>query len=98
MNSLRQEARKSSRKLVARLDLVSYAFQQNRTVAPSIGSNLMQPLWCNIAAMLVVLIFMVWRTHWQVHQRRNRILRERVALMLWAMAEVDSEAKSLSVN
>jgi hypothetical protein len=47
----------------------------------------MQPIWCNVAALAVALIFFIWRTHQQVRLRRDRLLRERVAHMLWVMAE-----------
>jgi hypothetical protein len=47
----------------------------------------MQPIWCNVAALAVALIFYIWRTHQQMVQRRHRQLRERVAYMLWVMAQ-----------
>jgi O-antigen/teichoic acid export membrane protein len=46
----------------------------------------MQPLWGNVAALAVALIFYTWRSLDQLRQRRNRALRERVAYMLWIMA------------
>ena len=47
----------------------------------------MQPIWCNVAALAVALIFFIWRTHQQVRLRRDRLLRERVAHLLWVMVE-----------
>jgi hypothetical protein len=47
----------------------------------------MQPLWCNAAALTVALIFYLWRSHHHFVLRRRRVLRERVAYMLWMMAD-----------
>lgn len=46
----------------------------------------MQPLWCNVAALAVALLFYVWRTHARLRSRRQRALRERVTYMLWVAA------------
>jgi hypothetical protein len=47
----------------------------------------MQPIWLNGATFAVVLIYYVWNLHRQMLERRRRKLRERVAYMLWVMAE-----------
>ncbi len=47
----------------------------------------MQPIWCNVAALAVALIFYLWRTYRHLLLRRQRQLRERVAYMLWVMAQ-----------
>jgi hypothetical protein len=48
----------------------------------------MQAIWCNVAVLTVALIFYVWRTHQTLRQqRRQRLLRQRVAYMLWVMAD-----------
>lgn len=46
----------------------------------------MQPIWPNIAALVIAALFYTWRTWMQVCRRRDRILRERVAYMLWIVA------------
>lgn len=46
----------------------------------------MQPIWPNIAALAVAVIYYVWRARDEVRRRRDRAVRERVAYMLWVMA------------
>jgi hypothetical protein len=46
----------------------------------------MQPIWANVAALAVAVIFYTWRAFQQVRLRKDRALRERVAYMLWVMA------------
>ena len=64
----------------------SLATEQNE-VFPFIGFTLMQPLWGNVAALAVAIIFYVYRAHLQVSLRRQRLLRVRVTYMLWVMAQ-----------
>ena len=47
----------------------------------------MQPIWGNVAALAVALIFYTWRMFNDVRVRKQRILGERVAYMLWVMAD-----------
>lgn len=47
----------------------------------------MQPLWGNVAALAIVFIFYTWRTYLNVLSRRERVLRERVAYLLWVLAD-----------
>lgn len=47
----------------------------------------MQPIVTNIAALAVATLYYLWRAHYQTRQRRQRVLRERVAYMLWVMAD-----------
>jgi hypothetical protein len=47
----------------------------------------MQPIVTNMAALTVATLFYLWRAHHQTRQRRRLLLRERVAYMLWVMAE-----------
>jgi hypothetical protein len=59
----------------------------------------MHPLWCNVAALAVALLYVVWRTHQRLLLRRQRQLRERVAYMLWVMIDrVDNRNRSVPVN
>jgi len=44
----------------------------------------MQVLPCCVAAMAVAAIFYVWRAWWR---GKMRVLRERVAYMLWVIAK-----------
>jgi hypothetical protein len=46
----------------------------------------MQPIWFNVAALTVAIIYYTWRTFDEGRRRRERTLRERVAYMLWTMA------------
>ncbi len=47
----------------------------------------MEPIMPSAAALAVAVIFYTWRAWQQVHYRRERLLRERVAYMLWVMAD-----------
>lgn len=47
----------------------------------------MQPIVTNIAALAVATLYYLWRAHYQTRQRRQRVLRQRVAYMLWVMAD-----------
>jgi hypothetical protein len=46
----------------------------------------MQLLWANVAAVAVVAIYYLWRSLDRSQRRREQLLRERVAGMLWALA------------
>jgi len=46
----------------------------------------MQLLCCNVAALTVALLYYMWRAYHQARLARQRLLRERVAYMLWVMA------------
>ena len=46
----------------------------------------MQPIFANVAALAVALIFYTWKMFNNVQSRRRRVLCERVAYMLWVMA------------
>ena len=47
----------------------------------------MQPILGNVAALAVTLIFYTWKIFVDVRARKQRVLCERVAYMLWVMAE-----------
>ena len=47
----------------------------------------MQPIVTNIAALAVATLYYLWRAHHQTRQRRQRVLRQRIAYMLWVMAD-----------
>ncbi len=47
----------------------------------------MQPILGNVAALAVALIFYTWRMFLSGRERKQRVLCERVAYMLWVMAE-----------
>ena len=47
----------------------------------------MQPIFANVAALAVALIFYTWRMLNTVQDRRKRVLCQRVAYMLWVMAD-----------
>jgi hypothetical protein len=59
----------------------------------------MNPIWTNVGALAVAVIYYVWRAYDQVHARRHRTLRERVAYMLWVMADQQaSQRKTVTCN
>lgn len=47
----------------------------------------MQPFLTCAAVLAVAVIFYVWRDYWQLRRNRTRHLHERVAYMLWVMAQ-----------
>ena len=47
----------------------------------------MQPLVTNMAALAVATLYYLWRAHYQTRLRRQRVLCQRVAYMLWVMAQ-----------
>ncbi len=47
----------------------------------------MQPLSGYVATLAVAVVYYVWRGYVQLQLRRQRLLRERVAYLLWVMAE-----------
>ena len=56
----------------------------------------MEPIMSSAAALAVAVIFYTWRAWQQVQFRRERLLRERVAYMLWVMAnQEENEAVAL---
>jgi len=49
----------------------------------------MPTIICNVAALAVASIFYTWRAYRLAQLHRHRTLRERVAFMLWVMANGD---------
>ena len=47
----------------------------------------MQPIVTNMAALAVTTLYYLWRAHYQTRLRRQRVRCQRVAYMLWVMAE-----------
>jgi hypothetical protein len=45
----------------------------------------MPAIVCSVGAFTVATIFYAWRAHYETHFKQQRLLRERVALMLWTM-------------
>ena len=59
----------------------------------------MLPISLNVAALAVAVIFYTWRSYAVIQRKRQRRLRERVAYMLWVMAEqVDFEDAVLTAT
>ena len=53
----------------------------------------------NVAALAVAIIFYTWRGYARILHQRDQRLRERVAYMLWAVAEqVDVEESVLTAR
>jgi hypothetical protein len=59
----------------------------------------MSPIWSSVAALTVAGIYYVYRAYVLVQERKQRLLRERVAYMLWVMANgMERSKKAMSVN
>ncbi len=59
----------------------------------------MEMLCCNMAALSVALLYYTWRAYHQARLVRDRVLRERVAYMLWVVAErMESRRTPVAVN
>ena len=59
----------------------------------------MEMLFCNVAALAVAFLYYTWRAYHQARLARRRVLRARVAHMLWVVAErMDPQSEALSVN
>jgi len=46
----------------------------------------MQVVYCGLSALSVALIYYSWRDYYLQALERHQVLRERVAYMLWVMA------------
>jgi hypothetical protein len=54
----------------------------------------MEMLCCNAAALTVAILYYTWRAYHQARRARDRVLRERVAYMLWVVAgRIDSGSR-----
>ncbi len=62
---------------------LEFGTEQKRGV-PSQNQNPMPTIICSLAALAVAGLFYAWRAYYQVRLQR---LRERVAYMLWVMAD-----------
>ena len=59
----------------------------------------MELLCCNVAALAVALLYYTWRAYDEARIARQRVLHERVAHMLWVIADrMDSHHRRVSVN
>jgi hypothetical protein len=59
----------------------------------------MEMLCCNVAALVVALLYYIWRSYHHARLARQRVLRERVAYLLWVIAErIDSPSRSIPVG
>jgi len=59
----------------------------------------MELLCCNVAALAVALVYYTWRAYDQARAARQRLLHERVAYLLWVVADrMDSHHRRFSVN
>jgi hypothetical protein len=46
----------------------------------------MPAIVCSLAAFTVASIFYAWRAHFETHLKRERQIRQRVAYLLWTVA------------
>ena len=60
----------------------------------------MELLCCNAAALAGALVYYTWRAYDQARAARQRLLHERVAYMLWVVADrMDSHTnRRISIN
>ena len=59
----------------------------------------MELLCCNAAALAVALVYYTWRAYDKARAARQRLLHERVAHLLWVIADrMDSHHRRFSVN
>jgi hypothetical protein len=47
----------------------------------------MPAIVCSLAAFTVASIFYVWRAHYEAYIKKEQRLRQRVAYLLWVMAD-----------
>ena len=53
----------------------------------------------NVAALAVAALFYLWRSHYEARRQRLRLRRQRVAYLLWVLAErVEEHDPSLSLH
>jgi hypothetical protein len=55
----------------------------------------MNPVVCHFAAVAVAMLYCSWRRHHELLVQKQRVLRERVALMLWSIAQDSQEPDAL---
>jgi hypothetical protein len=60
----------------------------------------MQPIMANMAALAVASLFYLWRSHHQGELQRRRVLCQRVAHLLWVLAQriEGSESQTAAVR
>ena len=58
----------------------------------------MQALLCSVPTLAVSAIYCLWQFHGELLRQRNRVLRERVAYMLWVMATNRHEEEVVAVH
>jgi hypothetical protein len=59
----------------------------------------MQMLMMNMTALAVAMLYYVWRAQYQLQQHRRRLLCQRVASLLFAVADqIDNSDSGLSVT
>lgn len=52
----------------------------------------MQVLWFNVAACAVGFVYCIYQTHRRLAERKRRQLRQRVAYLLWTVADRAGQA------
>jgi hypothetical protein len=55
----------------------------------------MNPVVCHFAAVAVAMLYCSWRRHQGLLVDKQRVLRERVAQMIWAIAQQSEEPEAL---
>jgi hypothetical protein len=54
----------------------------------------MNPVVCHFAAVAVAMLYCSWRRHQDLLVNKQRVLRERVAQMIWAIAQQSDEVEA----
>jgi hypothetical protein len=54
----------------------------------------MDPLMLNVSACAVAILYCVWKNYRRLIDQKQLLLRERVAFMLWKMAERGEERRT----
>jgi hypothetical protein len=58
----------------------------------------MQLLVLNVAACAVAFVYCIYQTHCRLAERKRRAMRQRVAYMLWVMADRAGRKESLAAR
>ncbi len=58
----------------------------------------MTPIGSCIAALAVAVIFYIYRGYVYLLLRKKRVLRERVAYMLWVVAQENEKKKTMAIQ
>ncbi len=58
----------------------------------------MNPLLLNVSACAVAVLYCLWKSHRRLIEQKQQLLRQRVAYMLWRMADRAEERRTSLVG